>query len=156
MFRAESGGAGGSRLKKGGRGRDLEIFVPFGTVLRDAGGKLLKDLKEDTVWLKGGKGGKGNAYFKNSVNQAPRKILKGSPGLSKQVILEYKPVCDVGLIGKTNIGKSTFLNHLTKAKSPRLQLSLYNAQALSRSGGHSKRLLYDFRYSWHRPGGGFK
>ena len=119
-FTAQDGKSGDNQNKSGARGKDIEIGVPLGTVVRDQENNLLYDLTEakPVCFLKGGKGGKGNAFFKTSLNQAPRHFQKGIPETEKKVTLEFKPLVDVALIGKPNAGKSTFLNSITRATSP--------------------------------------
>lgn len=119
-WKAGYGKPGQGRLKFGAKGEDQVIFVPLGTLLRDEKANILKDFKKSgsLVLLKGGKGGRGNAWFKTSLNQAPRSFQKGSFGQKRKVILEFKPLIRAGLIGRTNTGKSTFFNTITGARSP--------------------------------------
>ena len=119
-FKAYDGKSGENQNKSGARGKDIEIGVPLGTVVREQDNSLLYDLTDakSVCFLTGGKGGKGNAFFKTSLNQAPRHFQKGIPETEKKVILEFKPLADVALIGKPNAGKSTFLNSITRATSP--------------------------------------
>ncbi|MCY4512420.1 MAG: GTPase ObgE [Bdellovibrionales bacterium] len=119
-WKAESGKSGQGGLKTGAKGEDRIISIPFGTVLRDEQTNILMDFKkpQSLVLLKGGKGGRGNAWFKNSLNQAPRQFHKGVIGQEKRVILEFKPLIKVGLIGHANAGKSTFFNTMSGARSP--------------------------------------
>ena len=80
---------------------------------------LIKDMKhhgEQFVIAKGGKGGRGNAHFKSSVNRSPRECTPGEEGETRFVILELKSIADVGFIGKPNAGKSTLLSHITSAR----------------------------------------
>lgn len=121
IFRAEKGENGAGQLKSGKKGKDLLIPLPLGVLLKDIKRNLLKDLscsKSPFIILKGGKGGKGNAFYKSSVNQAPSQFQKGQVGEKKQIILELKPFVDVVLIGRTNTGKSTFFNKVTGGHSP--------------------------------------
>ena len=69
------------------------------------------------IFLKGGRGGRGNAFFKNSLNQAPQQFQKGEKGQRQKVILELKPPVQIAIIGKVNTGKSSFFNMVTKAQS---------------------------------------
>ena len=119
-FKAVNGKPGEDQNKAGAKGKSLEIGVPLGTVVRDENNKILLDLKKSksVLFLEGGKGGKGNAFFKTSLNQAPRQFQKGLPGLEIKIKLEFKPFADVALIGKPNVGKSTFLNLISRANSP--------------------------------------
>lgn len=119
-FRAEDGGRGGSSRKTGADGEDAIIHVPPGTMIRDAeSDELLADLTETgerKLVLEGGRGGRGNARFANSRNQAPRLAEKGEPGEERWVTLELRLIADVGIVGVPNAGKSTLLAALTNAK----------------------------------------
>lgn len=118
-YQAESGMPGEGRLKTGKSGENLEIGVPKGTIIIDEQtGKVIADISSDEkqVILRGGRGGKGNARFKTSVRQAPNFSIDGEPGTEKKIILELKTLADVGLLGFPNVGKSTFLSRMTKAR----------------------------------------
>ncbi len=116
---APSGEDGRGRQQYGKDAEDLIIKVPVGTVVRDvASGQILADLKEDgqrCVAARGGKGGKGNVFFKNSVRQAPNFAEAGGLPTERDVELELKLIADVGLIGYPNVGKSTLLSVSTSA-----------------------------------------
>jgi len=118
-YQAENGEDGRGKKQYGKDGQDLVIKVPMGTVLRDvASGAVMADLKEDGqrfIAAKGGKGGKGNDFFKNSVRQAPNFAESGGFSTEKTVELELKLIADVGLIGYPNVGKSTLLSVCTSA-----------------------------------------
>ncbi|MDE0092027.1 MAG: GTPase ObgE [Oligoflexia bacterium] len=118
-YKAGSGAKGGKQLKNGKNGEDIILSLPLGTIIRNRHNQILKDFITDKteVFLKGGRGGRGNAFFKTSLNQAPRQFQKGEKGKSQQVILELKPLIDIAVIGKVNTGKSSFFNLTTKAKS---------------------------------------
>ena len=117
---AEHGEDGSKKRKAGRNGEDLILKVPPGTIIRDeATGLVIADLKEvgdSAVVAKGGRGGKGNQHFANAVRQAPAFARSGSDGVEKWVVLELKMIADVGLLGFPNVGKSTFLSVVTKAK----------------------------------------
>ncbi len=112
-FRAEHGANGQGRNKTGAGGNDCIIRVPVGTqILDDDKETILLDLVEPGQrirFLKGGDGGFGNAHYKSSTNQAPRKFTPGWPGQEMAVWLRLKLIADVGLVGLPNAGKSTFL-----------------------------------------------
>lgn len=118
--RAQRGTKGGSSNKAGANGADKVILVPPGTVVRDAETEaLLADLvrpDDEIVIAHGGRGGRGNARFATSSNQAPRMAEKGEPGVEYWLKLELKLIADVGLVGVPNAGKSTLLSVLTNAK----------------------------------------
>ncbi|KOA21268.1 GTPase ObgE [Clostridium homopropionicum DSM 5847] len=104
----------------GKKGEDLYIKVPMGTIIRDAEtNKIMKDLSKDGdsyIVAKGGKGGKGNYHFATPTRQAPSFAEPGMPGEERSVLLEIKLIADVGLIGFPNVGKSTLLSMVSKAK----------------------------------------
>lgn len=119
-YQASSGHSGGKQLQQGKVGKDIVVDFPMGTLIRNRQGQILKDFNkaEKYIFLEGGRGGRGNAFFKNSVNQAPRQFQKGEKGKTQQVILELKPLIHIAIIGKVNAGKSLFFNLITKARSP--------------------------------------
>lgn len=119
-FRAEHGKNGGASNKTGKTGADLDVPVPPGTVVHAADtGEVLGDLTEPGQRLlaaRGGAGGRGNARFATSRNQAPRVADKGEPGAARALSLELKLIADVGIVGVPNAGKSTLLAALSAAK----------------------------------------
>ncbi len=119
-YEAEPGQDGMKKKKFGKNGEDLVIKVPPGTVIIDElTGLVMKDLVHDgdsVVVVKGGKGGKGNVHFKNSVRQAPNFAEAGGPARERNIILELKLIADVGLLGFPNVGKSTLLSVSTSAR----------------------------------------
>lgn len=120
VFTAEDGRRGAGQRMYGKDGKDVEISVPPGTILRDPeSNELLADLTEDGerfVLLRGGRGGKGNSHYATSTNQAPRYAQKGVPGESREVRVELHLIADVGFVGLPNAGKSTLLSLLTNAR----------------------------------------
>ncbi len=116
---AENGENGRGKQQYGKDAEDLIIKVPVGTVIKDVStGNIMADLKEDGqrfVAAKGGKGGKGNVWFKNSVRQAPNFAESGGFSVERNVELELKLIADVGLVGYPNVGKSTLLSVSTSA-----------------------------------------
>ncbi|MDF1500824.1 MAG: GTPase ObgE [Anaerolineales bacterium] len=118
-FRADEGRPGGGSNKTGRSAEDVRIPVPPGTIVRNEDGAILGDLVEagqELVIARGGRGGRGNARYATSRNQAPRMAEKGAPGEEKWIELELRLVADVGIIGVPNAGKSTFLASVTNAK----------------------------------------
>ena len=118
-YEAENGEDGRGKKQYGKDGKDLEIKVPVGTIIRElSSGAVMADLTEDgqrfTV-ARGGKGGKGNDFFKNSVRQAPNFAEAGGFAKELKIELELKLLADVGLVGYPNVGKSTLLSVSTSA-----------------------------------------
>lgn len=119
-YQAENGEDGRNKKQFGSDGKDLVLRVPTGTLVKDEeSGIVLADLKENGqryVCARGGRGGKGNTKFKNSIRRTPRFAEPGTKGQEKEILLELKLIADVGLIGFPNVGKSTILASVTSAK----------------------------------------
>ncbi|WP_075214108.1 GTPase ObgE [Mongoliimonas terrestris] len=119
-FKAKTGVHGMGRNRHGAKGGDVTLKVPKGTeILEEDGETLIADLTEvgeRLLLAKGGNGGFGNAYFKTSSNQAPRRANPGLPGEERWIWLRLKLIADAGLVGLPNAGKSTFLARTTSAK----------------------------------------
>lgn len=120
IFRAENGVNGGGKNQTGKSAEALEIKIPPGTlVYDDKTGELIVDMLskgQEFVVARGGHGGRGNARFASSRNQAPRMAEKGEPGVERQLRLELKLLADIGIVGMPNAGKSTFLAAVTNAR----------------------------------------
>lgn len=119
-IRAENGENGKEQLKDGRKGDDIVLMIPVGTIIHNlSNGKKDEITKVGEVILlaKGGKGGKGNNFFKSSRVTTPLHAQQGLPGESFNIRFELKMIADIGLIGLPNAGKSTLLNELTNASS---------------------------------------
>ena len=119
-FKAPKGRNGMGSDKTGPKGEDIVIKVPVGTeILAEDKETVIVDMVEagqKFLIAKGGDGGRGNAQFKSSTNQAPRYAEPGWPGQEMWVWLRLKVIADVGLLGMPNAGKSTFLSVVSKAR----------------------------------------
>jgi GTPase len=117
---ARRGENGMGKKMYGKAGDDLLVPVPVGTLVHDQEtGRVIADLSrhgQRAVICKGGKGGRGNFHFRNSVNQAPRFAEPGTLGEEKNLKLELKLIADVGIAGKPNAGKSTLLSVISAAR----------------------------------------
>jgi GTP-binding protein len=125
IWEARDGAAGSGARKDGRAGDDVVINLPVGTqvfaydVEGSATGELVVDLTEhgaEFVLAKGGRGGKGNTFFKTSTNQAPEYAQPGEEGEAGSFMLSLKLVADVGLVGFPNAGKSTLISRISAAR----------------------------------------
>jgi GTP-binding protein len=116
---AEDGEPGGRREQTGASGEDKVIRVPPGTVVKKQTGEILGEVVEPGQRIcvaEGGQGGRGNAFFKSSTNQAPRESQPGEPGEERDLTFELKLMADVGLVGFPNAGKSTLVSSVSAAE----------------------------------------
>lgn len=144
-YEAEKGEDGRKKKQFGKNGSDLIIPVPVGTIIYDdVSGDIIKDMAkagESFIALRGGKGGKGNTHFKSSIRQAPNFAEAGEAALEKRIRLELKLLADVGLIGFPNVGKSTLLKAVTRARP---EIGNYHFTTLSPNLGVVKYHDKDF------------
>ncbi len=118
-YTAENGQNGGAKRCFGKNGKNLEIAVPRGTVIKETEtGRIIADLSsnEPVIVAKGGRGGWGNSHFATPTRQCPRFAKSGTPGVELEVTLELKLLADVGLVGFPNVGKSTLISVVSEAK----------------------------------------
>ena len=119
-IKAPRGEHGRGKSQHGKRGEDLIVRVPVGTLVYDQDtADLLGDLSAPGVELvvaRGGIGGRGNARFATSTNQAPRKTIPATPGEERHLRLELRLLADVGIVGLPNAGKSTLIRRISAAR----------------------------------------
>jgi len=118
-WQAERGEHGMGSNKTGRSGDSVVLPVPPGTIIREVGGPILGEVLahgDEVVVARGGRGGKGNAFFATATHQSPREWQPGEEGEQRSLELELKLIADVGLVGKPNAGKSTLLSVISAAR----------------------------------------
>ena len=116
---AERGEHGMGSNKTGRSGANVILPVPPGTIVRELNGEVLAEVLghgDEFVVARGGRGGKGNAFFATATHQSPREWQPGEEGEKRTLELELKLIADVGLVGKPNAGKSTLLSVISAAR----------------------------------------
>ncbi|MDC0857681.1 GTPase ObgE, partial [Rickettsiales bacterium] len=118
-YKARPGEQGKGKNRNGANGEDLILNVPLGTQIFDEDHNLLCDFEtkdQEFQLLKGGEGGRGNASFKSSINQAPKISNPGEATVEHTIYLKLKIFSDVGLVGFPNAGKSTLISAISNAR----------------------------------------
>src|SRR5688572_20130944 len=120
LYKAENGEKGGGKDCYGAKGSDLVLRVPLGTMVFELPERRpLGDLTvpgQELCVARGGKGGRGNKHFATPTDRAPRKAEPGEPGQARELQLELKVLADVGMLGFPNVGKSTFVRAVSRAR----------------------------------------
>jgi GTP-binding protein len=120
VYQAPAGEHGFGANRTGRSGEHITLRVPVGTMVKEAADStVIADLVkegDEIVIVRGGRGGRGNAMFATSTNQAPRTATPGKEGEAKKILLELKLIADVGLVGFPNAGKSTLISRVSAAK----------------------------------------
>ncbi|MDI6820802.1 MAG: GTPase ObgE [Patescibacteria group bacterium] len=117
---AENGFDGRGQFRDGHNGKDLTLKLPVGTVIHNLTNNTdveITKIGECVLIARGGRGGKGNFHFRSSTNTSPKEFQPGLPGENFDLRLELKLIADIGFVGLPNVGKSSFLNHVSNAKS---------------------------------------
>ncbi len=117
-YYANNGQNGGKDRSTGHTGHDLVLSVPIGSVaknMQNSKNYEITEVKQKVLIAKGGKGGRGNFFFRSSINTTPKQAENGKPGESFDFNIELRFIADIGLVGLPNAGKSSLLNELTKA-----------------------------------------
>jgi len=119
-YKASNGEHGKGGDKTGKNGKDCIILLPCGSIIKDEEtGNVISELLKDgdeSILLRGGKGGRGNTHFKTPTNQAPRFAEDGQKGEERNIIIELKLIADIGLVGFPNSGKSTLISKISAAR----------------------------------------
>jgi GTP-binding protein len=120
VYRATRGENGQGKDCYGAAADDLTLRVPLGTAVFVEGvstpkAELLAPGQRVCI-ARGGRGGRGNRHFATPSDRAPRRAEPGGTGEAFDLVLELKVMADVGLLGFPNVGKSTFVSAVSRAR----------------------------------------
>jgi GTP-binding protein len=120
LLRGEDGEHGRGKDQYGKRGEPLIVRLPVGAQVFDAeSGELLVDLdhpQQRFTASAGGRGGRGNMHFATPTDRAPMRAEAGAMPERRKLRVELKLLADVGIVGFPNVGKSTLISAISKAR----------------------------------------
>ena len=118
-YAAGDGERGGKQLRHGKKGEICALPMPAGTEVYGESGEQLCVISKtvpEFILLRGGRGGRGNTFFRSSGMRGPRFSQIGEEGEGLEIRLCLRKYVDFALLGVTNTGKSSLLGALTGAQ----------------------------------------
>lgn len=140
-YYAEDGKNGQADKSTGHNGQDLILTVPIGSVIHNLATNQNFDIIEEgqlVLVARGGRGGKGNFYFRSAINTTPKEFEEGRPGQECETFIELRLIAQVGFVGLPNAGKSSLLNEITKAQA---KVGNYNFTTLEPNLGVLEKIV---------------